>query len=66
MLFRKAANAVFQKDARLVFHKDSRLLWVLLFIASPTALLPRLLPLCVQPARVGTNCTDFVTVTWGK
>lgn len=46
----------------MVIRADSLFLRALLFVASPTPLLPRLLPIAVEHARVGNDYTSFVRV----
>jgi hypothetical protein len=50
------------KEKAMILRIDSLTLRVLMFIASPTCLLPPLLPLCVEHARVGDNTADYVRV----
>lgn len=47
----------------MLMKANSILLRAMMFVASPTHLLPRLIPLCVEQVRVGNNYTDFVRVT---
>ena len=48
----------------MLLKQNSRLLKVIMFINSPTMYLPRLFPLFVMNARVGTNMTDYVNVSF--
>ena len=50
----------------MILRSDSRLLKILLVLAFPSQRLPALLPLWVMQARVGSNTTDFVSVTFRK
>lgn len=47
----------------MLMKANSRALRVLLIIANPTERLPSLLPLWIEPARVGQDYTTYVNVT---
>lgn len=47
----------------MIMRSDSRALRALLILTSPAPWLPRLLPLWIEPARVGTDYSSFVRVT---
>lgn len=48
----------------MILHRNSRTLKVLTFLANPTPVLPQLFPLWIEQARVGSNMTDFLRVTF--
>ena len=50
----------------MIFRANSSVVRALLWLSNPTYLLPQLFPLHIYQARVGTNTTDFVRVSFGK
>lgn len=50
----------------MVMRESSILLKVLLFINNPSMRMPSLLPLWIEPARVGNNYTDYVKVSFRR
>ncbi len=50
----------------MLMRANSPLLRVLMFLSSPTYLLPALFPLWVMPARVGNDYETFVTVSFRR
>lgn len=50
----------------MILRKDSRMFRTLMVLWSPVQWLPPLFPLFAEPARVGTNCTDYVKVSFRK
>ena len=47
----------------MILHINSWKFKLLMWISSPTQLLPRLIPLRVQHVRIGESYSDFVRVT---
>lgn len=48
----------------MILPANSLRVRALIFLANPTQRLPQLFPLRVEHARVGTNTTDFVRVSF--
>lgn len=50
----------------MIVHRQSLKFRVLMFLWSPTQWLPPLFPMWTEQARVGTNCEDYIRVTFRK